>query len=259
MPSRDMVSQLQDAFDLTMLAMCGLMIVVATNRLISYMWTTIQKASGRSALHTKMSRTCSHKIVVHAYGWICRSCEIHFSVRTSLHWHSRGASLWLRHIGSHSGTLSHIVTGKPQRQSWLVPLQVLLMIPSLASLVLCSEVLFHAVGLGIFLAHVLLLALWCLAQRQEKHHRQWKVNINRSIKAAGLRPYFATHTVRKLTWSPPTVFHRSFWVVAAFTLVTLFFIPTMPTQPPPSPFLSALNPTRLNLPPTTLYDTPALV
>ena len=63
--------------------------------------------------------------------------------------------------------------------------------------------------------------------------------------------------MRRLTWSPPTIFNRLLWVsVAAFTLLTLFFMPTMPTHPPPSPSPHAPTPTGLTLPPTTFHDPP---
>ena len=99
-----------------------------------------------------------------------------------------------------------------------------------------------AVLLGVTACQAFCLMLWWLAQHLEKVHRRRKMRINSALRASRFQPQ-ATHTARRLSWSPPSMRTPSFWgSVATFTLLTLFFSPTMPTSPPPT-LKSTLNPT----------------
>ena len=122
-----------------------------------------------------------------------------------------------------------------------------------------KRVLF-AVLSGIVAGQLLLQFFWWLAYREELRIRKRRKRVNNTRKACGRRSCYTTHSPRKLTWTPPNILHRNFWVCTTiFTVVGLILVPWMPelvsfqAQPPASTLSS---PTGINLPPAPEFDPP---
>ena len=117
-----------------------------------------------------------------------------------------------------------------------------------------------AVLFGFVICQLLLHFSWCLAQRQELRIRKGRRRVNNARKACYGRSCYTTHSPRKLTWTPSTVFHRNFWI---FTLVLfvvgLMFVPRMPdlgNVPAHLPTTTPSSQSGLNLPPRPKFNPP---
>lgn len=116
-----------------------------------------------------------------------------------------------------------------------------------------------AVLAGAISCQLLLQLFWWLLQNQELRVRQWRRKANTARKAVGGRSFYATHSPRKLTWAPPSVFRRTFWVVTVIlTIIGLFFVPRMPDLVPfhSHSYATTPSPDSVRLPPVPKFAPP---
>ena len=122
-----------------------------------------------------------------------------------------------------------------------------------------AERVLFAVLSGSISFQLLLQLFWCIAQTQELRVRQWRREVNTARKAVGGRSFYATHSPRKLTWTPSSVFCCTCWVVTAIlTIIGLFFVPRMPDLVPfhSHSHATTLGPANVQLPPTSKFAPP---